>query len=150
MESSQKLKQKVTTEKQHSKWGIPVEQLIKYVLSRKGELAVAATYICTVSTFIVAYIHPTRSVLVTIDDFNEANLEIILMLLSMPSVFRFLADGLLGERRGLPKSPPEHVYAPWSIVENGPGGLLPLPKDSQASLKGLISTAADETRPWVT
>ena len=126
-----------------------MEQLLRYVLSKRGELAVAATYICAVSTFIIAYTHPTRSVLVTVDDFNEADLEIALILLSLPAAFKFLTDSLLRERSGLPKSPPEHIYAPWSIVENGPGGLLPLPTNPQASPMGLVSTATDETWPWV-
>ena len=73
-------------------------KLLQYVLSKRGELAVAATYICTVSTFIVAYAHPSRSVLVTIGNFNEADLEIVLILLSLPAAYRFLVDSLLCDR----------------------------------------------------
>jgi hypothetical protein len=89
-------------EKQHSSWGIPVEQLLRYVLSKKGELAVATTYICTIATFIVAYAHPTRSVIVTVDQFNEADLEVALILLSLPAAFRFLTESLLREHNTRP------------------------------------------------
>ena len=79
-----------------------MEQLLRYVLSKRGELAVAATYICTISTFIVAYAHPTRSVLVIIDQFNEADLEVALILLSLPAAFRFLTESLLRDHSILP------------------------------------------------
>jgi len=110
-------------EKQHSSWGIPVEQLLRYVLSKRGELAVAATYICTIATFIVAYAHPTRSVLVTVDQFNEADLEVALILLSLPAAFRFLTESLLRDHN----MAPQPSLKPIACEPLGPALPLKLP-----------------------
>ena len=91
-----------------------MEQLLRYVLSKKGELAVATTYICTIATFIVAYAHPTRSVIVTVDQFNEADLEVALILLSLPAAFRFLTESLLREHNTRPPTPTgPDAHEPW-------------------------------------
>lgn len=47
-------------------------------------------YVNMVLTFIVAYIDPGKRVLVTINTYNEANLELMLILLSIPFVLKYL------------------------------------------------------------
>lgn len=67
---------------------------LRYVYAKRGEIAVAITYYLVLVTFLTAYTHPTRAVTVTIDTYNEAELELALMLLSLPAAARFLLDGL--------------------------------------------------------
>ena len=50
------------------------------------------TYVTVLLTFTVAYLDPTKSTLVTINSYNEANIELILLLFSAPSVYRFTRD----------------------------------------------------------
>jgi H+/Cl- antiporter ClcA len=71
-------------------WG----RLVGFVLAKRGEIAVFAAYLCMVSTFAVAYLHPSRSALVAVDAFNEANLELLLILASLPAAARFIVRSL--------------------------------------------------------
>lgn len=45
--------------------------------------------ICTLMfiTFLMAYFNPTKSVLVSINNYHEANIELVLLLISMPIVY---------------------------------------------------------------
>ncbi len=67
---------------------------LRYVYAKRGEIAVAITYYLFLVTFLTAYTHPTQAVTVTIDTYNEAELELALMLLSLPAAARFLLDSL--------------------------------------------------------
>jgi len=67
---------------------------LRYVYAKRGEIAVATTYYFFLITFLTAYTHPTRAVTVTIDTYNEAELELALMLLSLPAAARFLLNSL--------------------------------------------------------
>ena len=55
-----------------------------------GVTVLAATYVTCLLTFIVAYIHPSKSTLVTINSYNEANIELILLLATLPIVFSYI------------------------------------------------------------
>jgi hypothetical protein len=74
-------------------WG----RLVGFVLAKRGEIAVFAAYLCMVSTFLVAYLHPSRSALVAVDAFNEANLELLLILASLPAAAKFIVRSLGAE-----------------------------------------------------
>lgn len=65
-------------------------RLLGFVLRKRGEIAVFAAYLCMVSTFLVAYVHPSRSALVAVNGLGEANLELLLILVSLPAAARFL------------------------------------------------------------
>ena len=65
-------------------------RLLGFIVKKRGEITVFAAYLCMVSTFLVAYLHPTRSALVAVNGFNEANLELLLILASLPAAARFL------------------------------------------------------------
>ena len=82
---------------------------LRYVYTKRGEIAVAITYYLVLVTFLTAYTHPTRAVTVTIDTYNEAELELALMLLSLPAAARFLLDSLKKHTKTHPpRSHPEH------------------------------------------
>lgn len=67
---------------------------LRYVYAKRGEIAVAVAYYLFLVTFLTAYTHPTRAVTVTIDAYDEAELELALLLLSLPAAARFLLDSL--------------------------------------------------------
>jgi hypothetical protein len=67
---------------------------LRYIYAKRGVIAVATTYYLVLVTFLTAYVHPTRAVTVTIDDYNEAELELAFMLLSLPSAAHFILDNL--------------------------------------------------------
>jgi len=67
---------------------------LRYIYAKRGVIAVATTYYLVLVTFLTAYIHPTRAVTVTIDDYNEAELELAFMLLSLPSAASFILENL--------------------------------------------------------
>ena len=73
-------------------WG----RLVGFVVAKRGEIAVFAAYLCMVSTFLVAYVHPSRSALVAVNTFKEANLELLLILVSLPAAARFIVRSLGG------------------------------------------------------
>jgi len=76
----------------------------QYVYAKRGVIAVAISYYLVLVTFLAAYTHPSRAVTVTIDTYNEAELELALMLLSLPAAARFLFDSL----RNTPRTRPPH------------------------------------------
>ena len=49
-----------------------------------------ATYFTCLLTFMAAYIYPTKSVIVTINSYGEANIELILLLVTLPIVIRYV------------------------------------------------------------
>ena len=67
---------------------------LRYIYAKRGVIAVATTHYLVLVTFLTAYIHPTRAVTVTIDEYNEANIELAFMLLSLPSAAKFILDNL--------------------------------------------------------
>jgi len=79
---------------------------LRYVYTKRGEIAVAITYYLVLVTFLTAYTHPTRAVTVTIDTYNEAELELALMLLSLPAAARFLLDSLKKHTKDTAAEPP--------------------------------------------
>ena len=79
---------------------------LRYVYAKRGEIAVAITYYLVLVTFLTAYTHPTRAVTVTVDTYNEAELELALMLLSLPAAARFLLDGLKKHTKDTPAAEP--------------------------------------------
>ncbi len=74
---------------------------LRYVYSKRGEIAVAIAYCLFLVTFLTAYTHPTHAVIVTIDVYDEAELELALLLISLPAAARFLIDSL----RETPETP---------------------------------------------
>ena len=67
---------------------------LRYVYSKRGQIAVAISYYLFLVTFLAAYSHPSHSVTVTIDAYNEADVELALILLSLPAAARYLLEGL--------------------------------------------------------
>ena len=67
---------------------------LRYIYAKRGVIAVATTYYLVLITFLTAYTHPTRAVTVTIDTYDEAELELALMFLSLPAAARFILDNL--------------------------------------------------------
>jgi len=49
-----------------------------------------ATYLTILLTFAVAYLDPYKRTLVTIDTYHEANIELALLLLTLPLVLRYI------------------------------------------------------------
>jgi len=78
---------------------------LRYVYAKRGEIAVAITYYLFLITFLTAYTHPSRAVTVTIDAYDEAELELALMLLSLPAAARFLLDSLKKQSKDTPAIP---------------------------------------------
>jgi len=67
---------------------------LRYVYAKRGQIAVAISYYLFLVTFLSAYIHPSQSVTVTIDAYNEAEVELAMILLSLPAAARYLLKGL--------------------------------------------------------
>lgn len=57
------------------------------------------SYLVLYLTFLVAYLSPNMAVLVTINDYGEANLELILLTLALPFIWYGGKDYLLGGAR---------------------------------------------------
>ena len=74
-------------------------RLLGFMLRKRGEIAVFAAYMCMVFTFLIAYLHPSRSALVAVNGFNEANLELLLILLSLPATAQFLISSMAHDNR---------------------------------------------------
>jgi hypothetical protein len=74
-------------------------RLLGFVLRKRGEIVVFAAYLCMVFTFLIAYLHPSRAALVAVNGFNEANLELLLILLSLPAAARFLISSIAHDNR---------------------------------------------------
>ena len=79
---------------------------LRYVYTKRGVIAVATTYYLVLITFLTAYTHPTQAVTVTIDTYNEAELELALMLLSLPAAARFLLDNFKKHTKDTPAAEP--------------------------------------------
>ena len=69
-------------------------RLLRHVMMKKGAIAVSTAYFIVFLTFLTAYANPSKSVRVTVDDYNEANIELVLMVLTLPAAMRFLVDEL--------------------------------------------------------
>lgn len=68
--------------------------LLRHVMMKKGAIAVSTAYFIVFLTFLTAYANPSKSVKVTVDDYNEANIELGLMVLTLPAALRFLVGEL--------------------------------------------------------
>lgn len=86
-------------------------------------IAVATKYYLVLITFLTAYIHPTRAVTVTIDDYNETELELVFMLLSLPSAVSFILENLKKHPReksvasaAIPLMAPSPTYSTPSVT----------------------------------
>jgi hypothetical protein len=92
---------------------------LRYIYAKRGVIAVATTYYLVLVTFLTAYIHPARAVTVTIDDYNEAELELAFMLLSLPSAARFILDNLRKHPEETPDAEPPGYHAgdPMPILQ---------------------------------
>lgn len=53
-------------------------------------IILTATYLSLCFSFLVAYLHPSKSVLIKINSFNEANFEFVLLLVSFPVTLWYL------------------------------------------------------------
>ncbi len=93
---------------------------LRYIYAKLGVIAVATTYYLVLVTFLTAYIHPARAVTVTIDDYNEAELELAFMLLSLPSAARFILDNLRKNPQETPAAKP-----PGDLTGDHPPTLIP-------------------------
>ena len=49
-------------------------------------ITLVATYVTILLTFLTAYLHPSKSVLVTINTMGEANIEFALLALTIPAI----------------------------------------------------------------
>ena len=107
---------------------------LKYVYAKRGVIAVATTYFLVLVTFLTAYIHPTRAVTVTIDDYNEAEVELAFMLLSLPAAAQFILDNLK-------KHPKETSSAPKAkpLVIPGIRHVASSPAPSNSSLHTIMN-----------
>jgi len=79
---------------------------LRYVYAKLGVIAVATTYYLVLVTFLTAYTHPARAVTVTIDTYDEAELELAFMLLSLPAAARFLLDNFKKYTKNTPAAEP--------------------------------------------
>jgi len=62
----------------------------KFLEKYTGIGILTATYFTCLITFITAYLHPTRSAIVTINTYNEANIELILLIITFPVICRYI------------------------------------------------------------
>jgi len=76
---------------------------LKYVYAKRGQIAVAISYYLFLVTFLAAYTNTSHSVTVTIDAYNEAEVELALILLSLPAAARFLLDGMRNTSKKEPR-----------------------------------------------
>jgi len=86
---------------------------LRYIYAKRGVIAVATTYYLVLITFLTAYTHPTQAVTVTIDTYNEAELELALMLLSLPAAARFLLDNFKKHTKDTPAAEKPRISTPW-------------------------------------
>jgi hypothetical protein len=96
---------------------------LRYIYAKRGVIAVATTYYLVIITFLTAYVHPTRAVTVTIDDYNEANIELAFMLLSLPSAASFILESLKKQETTTatgPNGPPPILQPPLPALETSP------------------------------
>lgn len=82
---------------------------LRYIYAKRGEIAVVISYYLFLVTFLAAYTHPSQAVTVTVDAYNEAELELALILLSLPAAARFLFDGLRDTPREEPIKTPTQI-----------------------------------------
>jgi len=66
-----------------------MKALIKFLASRIGPIMVVGLYFVVLITFLVAYTSPNKNTLVTINEYNEADLELALLLLTLPLTLPF-------------------------------------------------------------
>jgi hypothetical protein len=100
---------------------------LKYIYAKRGVIAVATTYYLVLVTFLTAYIHPTRAVTVTIDDYNEAEVELAFMLLSLPAAAQFILDNL---KKHPKEGSAAHTAKPLGIPGMSHVASTPAPSDS--------------------
>ena len=74
-------------------------KLLNFIYTKRGEIAVFSAYLCMIFTFALAYIHPSRSALITVNGLNEANLELLLILVSLPAAAKFLYHSMSQDGR---------------------------------------------------
>ena len=105
---------------------------LRYVYAKRGVIAVATTYYLVLVTFLTAYVHPTRAVTVTIDDYNEADVELAFMLLSLPAAAQFILDSL--------KKHPRETSAAIKTEPPGIPGINRVTSPPDPSYSGLPTT----------
>lgn len=90
---------------------------LRYIYAKLGVIAVATTYYLVLVTFLTAYIHPARAV--TIDTYNEAEIELAFMLLSLPAAALFILNNLRKNPQETPaaKPPRDHAGDPLPILQ---------------------------------
>ena len=62
----------------------------KFLKKYTGITILSATYLACLYAFLNAYFSSSKSTLVTINSYNEANIELILLLVTFPIVCKYL------------------------------------------------------------
>ena len=62
----------------------------KFLKKYTGITILSATYPACLYAFLNAYFSSSKSTLVTINSYNEANIELILLLVTLPMVLRYI------------------------------------------------------------
>jgi len=102
-----------------------VQGYLRYVYTKLGVIAVATTYYLVLVTFLTAYTHPAHAV--TIDTYHEAEIELALMLLSLPAAARFILDSLKQpDETTTPTAKPttDPTNAPPMLLQSPPSKML--------------------------
>ena len=76
-----------------------VNEMVKALMRRyKQFCAVTAlsTYLTLFYTFIYAYMSESKSVVVTINEYGEANLEFLMLMVALPGIVTWLSKMILG------------------------------------------------------
>ena len=72
---------------------------IKDFIKVIGLGTVLAVYIRLLWTFLLAYFHPTKQVLISSNTYGEANIEAIMLLVTLPCVIYFIYEVWKNDRK---------------------------------------------------
>jgi len=70
--------------------GVTALRLSKFVLLIISSVVLIASYVMLLCTFFTAYLNPNKTVHISVNNIGEANVEFLLLLLTIPCIIYYL------------------------------------------------------------
>ena len=70
-------------------------KILRDIILRRGPITAITFYIVFITTFLSAYTQPDKTIRIKVDEYHEADLELLLIVITLPETSYFLIRGLL-------------------------------------------------------
>ncbi|MBN2336670.1 hypothetical protein JXL21_14020 [Candidatus Bathyarchaeota archaeon] len=69
--------------------------ILRDVVHRRGPITAITFYVVFITTFLSAYTQPDKTIRIKVNEYHEADLELLLIVVTLPETSYFLIRGLL-------------------------------------------------------